>query len=196
MALYLIRCAKAVRRERWKGDDELRPLTATGRAQAAALADWLGQIPISHILSSPFTRCVETVTPLAERANLEVEKVESLAPGTDVVLALAWIRVLPADSVLCSHSAVIASIMEILTRQGAELEGLADWRKGSTWVLERVGQRVVRAHTVAPRPELSVSNRGKDGRRPPLRSDELGLCRPSCRERASCARPAGSAALV
>jgi hypothetical protein len=39
MAMYLIRCAKAVRRERWDEDDELRPLTAIGRAQAAALAN-------------------------------------------------------------------------------------------------------------------------------------------------------------
>jgi hypothetical protein len=95
---------------------------------------------------------------LAKRTNLEVEAVASLAPSADVVRALDWIRVLPADSALCSHGALIARIMEILTRQGAELEGPADWRKGSTWVLERSGQNVVRAHTVPPRPELSVSN--------------------------------------
>jgi hypothetical protein len=100
---------------------------------------------------------------LAERAHVEVEMVESLAPGTDVVRALDWIRVLPGDSVLCSHGAVIARIMEILTRQGAELEGQADWRKGATWVLERSGQRVVRAHTVAPRPELAVNTADRDG---------------------------------
>ena len=158
MALYLIRCAKAIRRERWEGDDDLRPLTATGREQAAALAAWLGQSPISHILSSPFTRCVETVIPLAERANLEVERAPSWALGADVDGALDWIRVLPANSVLCSHGTVIARVMEILTRQGAELSGPADWRKGSTWVLERVGQKVVRTSTVPPRRELALSN--------------------------------------
>ena len=31
--------------------------------------------------------------------------------------------------------------MEVLTRQGATLVGSADWRKGSTWVLERDGGR-------------------------------------------------------
>jgi 8-oxo-dGTP diphosphatase len=144
MALYLIRCAKAVRRERWEGDDELRPLTAAGRAQAAALANWLGQISISHILSSPFTRCVETVTPLAERTNLEVETVASLAPRADVARALDWIRVLPADSALCSHGALIARIMEILTRHGAELEGPGRLAQGLD-----LGARAVRTESRA-----------------------------------------------
>jgi 8-oxo-dGTP diphosphatase len=151
MALYLIRCARAERRDRWGGADELRPLTATGRAQAEALAGWLGQEPISHIGSSPYARCMETVAPLAERRELEIEQFESLAPTKDVTLVLDWIRVLPDHSVLCSHGAVIARILEVLTRQGAELDGPADWRKGTTWVLERTGARVLRTYTVAPR---------------------------------------------
>jgi phosphohistidine phosphatase SixA len=156
MALYLIRCARAERRTRWDGADEQRPLTATGRAQAAALVDWLGKVAVSHVASSPLTRCVETVRPLAEVHDLEVEQLECLAPTNDVEPILAWLRVIPDSSVLCTHGAVIARVMEILTRQGAELEGPADWRKGSTWVLERVGQRVIRTHTVPPRGEPRV----------------------------------------
>ena len=132
-------------------------MTSTGRAQAAALAEWLGQIPTSHVLSSPFTHCVATVVPLAERTDVGVERVESLALGTDVG-PVDWIRILPANSVLCSHGSVIARVIEILTRQGAELDGPADGRKGSTWVLERAGEKVVRTATVRIRPEFTVSN--------------------------------------
>ena len=156
MALYLVRCARAERRSRWEGPDKLRPLTAAGRAQAGALAEWLGQVSVSHVASSPFTRCVETVLPLAEIHDLEVEQLDSLAPTKDVEPILAWLRVIPDSSVLCSHGAVIARVMEILTRQGAELEGPADWRKGSTWVLERAGHKVLRTHAVPPRGERRV----------------------------------------
>ena len=43
--------------------------------------------------------------------------------------------------------------MEALTRRGTIVEGAADWRKGSTWVLEREDGVVVRAHAV-PSPAL------------------------------------------
>jgi 8-oxo-dGTP diphosphatase len=155
MALYLIRCATAVPRRRWYGPDHDRTLSAAGRAQADALVDWLGATPIAHILSSPYVRCVETVTPLARRRDLEVEQLSSLAPSHDVQLILAWIRALPDHSVLCSHGAVITRVMEILTRQGAELDGPSIWRKGSTWVLTRRDHQVVAAHAIAPRSELT-----------------------------------------
>jgi phosphohistidine phosphatase SixA len=132
LALYLIRCARAERPARWDGSDELRPLVAAGRAQAATLAAWLSQVPVSHVASSRFTRCVETVAPTAQRHDLDVEESNLLAPTKDVEAIVAWIRVMPDHSELCSHGAVIARVMEILTRQGAELEGRADWRKAAT----------------------------------------------------------------
>ena len=156
MALYLIRCARAERRSRWEGPDDLRPLTDAGRAQAAALAEWFGNVAVSHVASSPLSRCVETVKPLAQAHDLEVELLDSLAPTKDVEPILAWLRVIPDNSVLCSHGAVIARVMEILTRQGAELDGSADWRKGTTWVLERTAHKVLRASTVPPGGEQRV----------------------------------------
>jgi 8-oxo-dGTP diphosphatase len=156
MALYLIRCATAVPRRRWYGPDQDRALSAVGRAQADALVALLGATPIAHILSSPYLRCVETVTPLARRRDLEVEQLSSLAPSHDVQLILAWIRALPDHSVLCSHGAVIARVMEILTRQGAEVAGPSVWRKGSTWVLTRRDQHVVAVHAIPPTTELSA----------------------------------------
>jgi 8-oxo-dGTP diphosphatase len=155
MALYVIRCATAVPRRRWHGLDQDRALSAVGRAQADAISDWLGATPIAHVLSSPYLRCVETVAPLAHRRDLEVEQLSSLAPNHDVQLILAWLRALPDHSVLCSHGAVIARVMEILTRQGVDLDGPSTWRKGSTWVLTRHNHRVVAAHAIPPGTELT-----------------------------------------
>lgn len=155
MALYLIRCAKAVSRNSWNGPDQDRSLIAAGRAQADTLADWLGAVSISHVLSSPYRRCVDTVGPLAAVRDLEVEQLSSLAPSHDVQLILAWIRALPDHSVLCTHGRVITRVMEILTRQGVELQGRADWRRGATWVIERRDRDPVNTYTVPPRAELA-----------------------------------------
>jgi 2,3-bisphosphoglycerate-dependent phosphoglycerate mutase len=56
--LYLVRHCQAT------GQEPDAPLTELGRQQAISLADWLGEVPIGHIISSPFTRAVQSITPL------------------------------------------------------------------------------------------------------------------------------------
>lgn len=53
-------------------------LDETGRRQATGLADRLGGLRLSAIVSSPLQRCGQTVTPLAERAGVEVRADERL----------------------------------------------------------------------------------------------------------------------
>ncbi len=48
-------------------------LNSSGRAQAAALATRLADLPISAIYSSPLERAQETAEPIASRLGLEVE---------------------------------------------------------------------------------------------------------------------------
>ena len=150
MALYLVRHAKAGQRGRWDGPDHLRPLTKAGRAQAEALAAWLANEPISRLLSSPYVRCVQTLEPLAEKLALEVEITEHLTEAIHFGPALDLLTVLPDHSVLCSHGDLIPDIMEALARQGTVIDGPADWRKGSTWVLQCEDGQVIRAHAVPP----------------------------------------------
>lgn len=64
--LYLIRHCQA------GGQDPAAPLTAEGRAQAEVLADFLGGFPIDRIVSSPYSRAVETAAPLAGRLGLDI----------------------------------------------------------------------------------------------------------------------------
>ena len=150
MGLFVVRHGKAGQRDAWDGPDRLRPLSRAGRAQSEGLATWLVHEAVSRVLSSPATRCVQTVQPLAGKLGLEVEVVEGLNEAMPFEPALELMRALPDHSVLCSHGDLIQDLMEALTRRGTIIEGAADWRKGSTWVLEREDGVVVRAHAVPP----------------------------------------------
>lgn len=48
-------------------------LTEAGRRQAETIAVRLSRLPISRIVTSDLIRCVETVSPLAERVGIEVQ---------------------------------------------------------------------------------------------------------------------------
>jgi 2,3-bisphosphoglycerate-dependent phosphoglycerate mutase len=53
--------------------DEMRPLSASGWEAAERVADALERRPIARIVSSPYTRALQTVEPLARRLGIEVE---------------------------------------------------------------------------------------------------------------------------
>lgn len=148
VALYLIRTATAVRRDDWDGANPDRPLTAAGQAQAAEIVSWLAQVSVSGVLSSPYRRCVETVEPLALRHTVPIELVEMLQPGGSAEAVLELLHNLPDRVVLCSHNKLITVVTEILTRQGAAIEGPSDFRRGSAWVIERTNGRIERLHVI------------------------------------------------
>lgn len=57
---------------------EARPLSKQGAASAALLADRLSDKPITAVYSSTSRRAFETVSPLAERLDLDITMVEQL----------------------------------------------------------------------------------------------------------------------
>jgi phosphohistidine phosphatase SixA len=150
MPLYLVRHAKAGSRSGWLGPDEARPLSKSGREQAQGIKRLLAEWPASRILSSPFVRCMETVTPLATKLGLEVEPTPMLAEGHAVAEVLELLVALPDHAVLCSHGDLIPAVIEALARRGMVVDGEPDWRKGATWVIERDGDEFVRASALPP----------------------------------------------
>ncbi|MFA9429816.1 histidine phosphatase family protein [Egicoccus sp. AB-alg2] len=139
MTLLLLRHVHAGERDRWAGDDRLRPVSDRGRLQAKGLIEAYAGHDITRILTSPYARCVQSVEPLAETRGLDVEEEDALAEGTplDVVHRLLA-RVADATAVLCSHGDVIGSVVHDLYTRGVDL-GRRDqlrWQKGSTWVLD------------------------------------------------------------
>jgi 8-oxo-dGTP diphosphatase len=149
MDVFVVRHAKAGSRRRFEGDDRLRPLSRNGRAQAKGLVKLLAHRGVERVLTSPYTRCRETVEPLAKELGLDVEGDEQLAEGADWSHALELVRTATAPLVLCSHGDVIGDLMQHLATRGIPLD---DDRieKGSTWVLQVEEGDVVKARYLAP----------------------------------------------
>jgi phosphohistidine phosphatase SixA len=136
MAAYVVRHAKAGDRAEWKGDDRLRPLTKSGREQAAALAEMLTDEPIDRILSSPYVRCLQTVEPLAARRKLPIEPRKDLEEGAGGESVIRLVQEARGQNlVLCTHGDVVEELLELLIEQGLVARARASNEKGGTWVL-------------------------------------------------------------
>jgi broad specificity phosphatase PhoE len=112
----LLRHASAGDREHWDGPDLLRPLDKRGRRQAAELVELLRPFGLRRVVSSPYTRCVETVEPLAAALGLPVEEddrlAEGAAPGAEALLQ--------EDGVLaCTHGDVVSDVLGHGLKKGA-----------------------------------------------------------------------------
>ncbi|KAA0549510.1 histidine phosphatase family protein [Bacillus sp. BGMRC 2118] len=70
--LYVIRHCKAT------GQEREAALTDDGRQQALELSEFLSEYPIKRIISSPYKRTVESITPYADKMGIEIEKDERL----------------------------------------------------------------------------------------------------------------------
>lgn len=155
MLILLVRHAKAGSRSEWIGDDAFRPLSHAGQAQADGLVDVLGQYRPGRVLSSPFTRCVQTVQPLATSVGGKVEDEPALAEG-QTRLALVLVRHLLGESnddtvVCCTHGDLVPEILrELVESDGVDLGPAPQCEKGSTWLLESAGDRFVRAEYLPP----------------------------------------------
>jgi 8-oxo-dGTP diphosphatase len=126
--VLLVRHARAGDRERWTGDDRLRPLDGRGRRQADALVTPLAGLALTRLVSSPYVRCVQTLEPLAASLRMRVEREEAVAEGVSVEEARALLRGLgPGPVVVCTHG----DVMEALVGEGEPK------KKGSTWLLAR-----------------------------------------------------------
>jgi 8-oxo-dGTP diphosphatase len=144
--IYLLRHAKAGKSAQWSGPDEERPITRRGRRQSRRLVERFERLEIARIVSSPFVRCVQTVEPLADARGLEVETAIELAEETDIQIVLDFLSSLGDEpTVVCGHGPEISALVLRFETEGVDLSGLRGLAKGSVWVLEREGGRVVSA---------------------------------------------------
>ena len=152
MTVFLVRHAKAGDRDSWRGDDELRPLSAAGWSQAESLVRLLAQQSVELVASSPFLRCVQTVEPLAKARGVEVNVDEALAEG-NATRAIELVKgLIHVDAVLCSHGDVIPQVLDALAASGLRIEDTWRWEKGSVWILRSDDGRFTGA-TYIPAPK-------------------------------------------
>jgi 8-oxo-dGTP diphosphatase len=150
--LYVVRHAKAGDREEWEGDDRLRPLSKPGRRQAEALVDVFKELPVEHVVSSPYLRCVQTVEPLAAQRGLRIETTDVLAEGAGIrpIFELMQ-RFRDQPAVLCTHGDVVQEFVEHLVAEAVIRPRDADkLAKGSTWVIDHTNGKVTAARYLEP----------------------------------------------
>ena len=149
--IYLVRHGNAGERRSWKGPDEERPVSKKGLSQARTLTTLLTRVPITTIVSSPHTRCVETMVPLAAAVDLKLELDPRLADGNDVDSTRRLLGDLAGTSaVVCTHGDNVRDLVCHAAENGAEMSDEPAWQKGSVWVLDTVQREVERARYVPP----------------------------------------------
>lgn len=140
--VVLVRHAKAGRRSRWTGPDELRPLSGSGHEQARRVTGFAALFGPDRIASAPPIRCRDTVVPLAETLGLAVAEEPLLGEDgywVDPAAGLARFRELaarPGVTVLCSQGGVIPDVVGALAGglPGVDPDDVPS-RKASTWLL-------------------------------------------------------------
>ncbi|GAA1861317.1 NUDIX hydrolase [Pseudonocardia ailaonensis] len=145
--LVLVRHAKAGSRKDWEGDDDLRPLSSSGRAQAAHLVGFLGRFAPERFHASPPVRCPDTLAPYASTLDAAITPEPLLGEEgywEDPAAGLVRFRALlgtPGVTALCSQGGVIPDVVEtLLDESGVRPYGMRGTepvpsRKASTWLL-------------------------------------------------------------
>ena len=126
--LVIVRHAKAVARSDWQGDDRERPLVVRGRERADALIPVLAAYGITHILTSPSVRCLDTISPYAVWSGTEPHRKKGLseegheASPDKAVQHLEAVLERGEPTTICSHGPVMTALLATLSER-LELTG-------------------------------------------------------------------------
>lgn len=138
MALFLVRHAIAGSPVLDSVQNLQRPLDSAGILQAEAIATELASRPVKRILSSPATRCISTVEPLARALKLKTKIAAELAEAVSIDNTIELLNSLakaPGDSVLSSHGDVIPAVIWTLDQAGLNIPDRHRCKKASIWEL-------------------------------------------------------------
>lgn len=128
--VVLVRHAKAVPRRNWTGDDPLRPLAPAGTRQALSLVPLLATLSPGQVLTSPSTRCVQTIRPFGLAVGIAATPVPALSQEAftdDPSAAPALVESLLAARVpggravvVCTHRPVLDAVLAHLTGRAVD----------------------------------------------------------------------------
>ena len=126
--VILLRHGKARSRSTWNGKESGRPLLTEGNSQAEALPPILKAFGAKQVFTSPWTRCLSTVAPYAQKKSVKVRTVAAFtedATAANPALTkteLAEIIDLQKGAVVCTHRPVLPTMIEALEqRAGSKL---------------------------------------------------------------------------
>src|SRR6478752_3109915 len=127
--IIVLRHAKALTRDEWKGADHARPLNIRGRKQANAAVGQLLAFGPRKLISSPAVRCVKTVTPLSAALGRPIDRTPLISQdaweeGASDARRIVGERVRSRKAaVLCSHGPVLPEILTELALATGTLRG-------------------------------------------------------------------------
>lgn len=125
-SFILVRHAKAKPRANWTREEGQRPLAATGRRQALAVARLIDCWQPDHVASSPWLRCVQTITPYVTERNLKPKMVSSMTEHAaqrkpeKTVKALNKLLDKVRCQVLCTHRPVLPLILPLISARAPQ----------------------------------------------------------------------------
>ncbi|WP_102158368.1 NUDIX hydrolase [Zhihengliuella halotolerans] len=164
LPFVVVRHAKAKPRSTWTKEEGERPLAATGQRQAIAVANVLEAWNPSKVVSSPWTRCVQTVSPYLKRKDMGVKLANSLtehAANRKPIKAVKQIlKQLDKQACIavCTHRPVLPHALEALRARCAP--GIAKFLPDSNPYLDpgsmivaqqsKTSWRIVSVEVIAP----------------------------------------------
>lgn len=149
--LLLVRHAKAGSRSQWSGNDDLRPLDRSGRAQAEMLAPMLRAFGATRLYSAPRVRCEQTLTPLADEIGVDIAVEPSMSDEAyldDPATAVARLAALASGEsvgVVSSQGTAIPGLIRALAGPAGVDVGEATTKKAGVWALGFRGTELVYA---------------------------------------------------
>lgn len=164
--LIVLRHAKAMARSDWRGgkavDDGRRPLHDFGKQQAKALVPTIAAFGPKQVVSSPWKRCKDTVTPFATKKKLPIIERHQLSElgnakrpsRTSNVIEDFVIR--DRSVVICSHRPSLPTILKTL----------------STYAPLNLRKQINEATALRPG-QMLVAHVNRDGKKPRVVAVEL-----------------------
>jgi 8-oxo-(d)GTP phosphatase len=153
--MLLVRHGHAGTKEGWAGEDRLRPLDARGRRQAKHLVGIIVPMKPTRLISSPYTRCLQTMELMATKTDLVVVEDPALTPNAGRH-AIGLVRALSLSEpwgpvVLCTHGEVIGDVLAVVASEdGVRLSRRPPGLKGCVWVLDFHAGKVATARYITP----------------------------------------------
>jgi 8-oxo-dGTP diphosphatase len=147
--LIILRHTKALERGDWDEPDSQRTLDEVGFDQAQLLIKHLEPFAIDEVYTSDFTRCVQTVTPIAHARGLSITAVPSLNEETfheDPARAVSFANALKQDEkniLICSHNPVIPTMLRGILNTKLKNKDLIKLEPGDAWIVHRVNGEIV-----------------------------------------------------
>lgn len=122
-ALIIIRHAKATPRSEWKGSEAKRPLLPEGKAQAKRLVSILNAYSPKLLVTSPWSRCDQTIEPFAKFYKRKIiyrsqlTELSSVLSPRKTISAVESLFESTKSALICSHRPALPTITKTLANR-------------------------------------------------------------------------------